>query len=70
MGEGEIPGTMPGVIETSGEGLCCGYDSGQLVTDQYTAPFTFTGRIKRVVEVEGVERTDPEAEIRAAVSTQ
>ncbi|MCB2030654.1 MAG: arylsulfatase, partial [Rhodoferax sp.] len=28
IGEGEIPRTIPAVIETSSEGLCCGYDSG------------------------------------------
>jgi arylsulfatase len=70
-GEGEIPQTVPGVIETSGEGLCCGYDSGLPVTDQYQAPFRFTGTIKRVVvEVDGVEDYDPEAQLRAAFSTQ
>ena len=35
VGEGEIPHTIPAVIETSGEGLCCGYDSGLPVTDAY-----------------------------------
>ena len=72
VGEGEIPRTIPGVIETSGEGLCCGYDSGLPVTDQYQAPFRFTGTIKRVVvEVAGVEDVvDPEAALRAAFTTQ
>jgi arylsulfatase len=71
VGQGEIPRTIPGVIETSGEGLCCGYDSGLPVTDQYQAPFRFTGRIEKVVvEVAGVEDTDPEAALRAAFSTQ
>jgi hypothetical protein len=37
VGEGEIPRTIPAVIETSGEGLCCGYDSGVPVTDDYRA---------------------------------
>ena len=37
------------VIETSGEGLCCGYDSGLPVTHDYRAPFRFTGRIEQVV---------------------
>ena len=70
-GEGTISQTVPGVIETSGEGLCCGYDSGLPVTEAYRAPFRFTGTIKRVVvEVEGVERSDPEAELRAAFNTQ
>jgi arylsulfatase A-like enzyme len=71
VGEGEIPRTIPGVIETSGEGLCCGYDSGLPVTDQYRSPFRFTGTIKRVVvDVGGAERDDPEAALRAAFSTQ
>ena len=71
VGTGEIPRTIPGVIETSGEGLCCGYDSGLPVTDRYQAPFRFTGTIKRViVEVDGVESTDPEAAVRAAFTTQ
>ena len=48
VGEGEIPRTVPHVIETSGEGLCCG-DSGLPVTDDYAAPFRFTGRIDQVV---------------------
>jgi hypothetical protein len=49
VGEGEIPRTVPHVIETSGEGLCCGYDSGLPVTPDYAAPFRFTGRIDHVV---------------------
>ena len=41
------------------------------MTDEYRAPFRFTGTIKRVVvEVAGVERDDPEAELRAAFTTQ
>jgi arylsulfatase len=71
VGEGEIPRTVPAVIETSGEGLCCGYDSGLPVTDDYRAPFRFTGRIRRVVvEVDGPEHADPEAEARAAMKEQ
>ena len=49
VGEGDIPRTVPHVIETSGEGLCCGYDSGLPVTPDYRAPFRFTGRIDQVV---------------------
>jgi hypothetical protein len=71
VGEGEIPRTVPAVIETSGEGLCCGYDSGLPVTDAYRAPFRFTGRIRRVVvEVDGPARLDPEAEARAVMKEQ
>jgi arylsulfatase len=71
VGEGEIPRTVPAVIETSGEGLCCGYDSGLPVTEAYVAPFRFTGTLKRVeVEVDGPAREDPEASTRAAFNTQ
>jgi arylsulfatase A-like enzyme len=71
VGEGEIPRTVPAVIETSGEGLCCGYDSGLPVTEAYRAPFRFTGTIKQVeVEVEGPVREDLEASARAAFNTQ
>jgi arylsulfatase A-like enzyme len=71
VGRGEIPRTVPAVIETSGEGLCCGYDSGIPVTDDYRSPFRFTGTIKRViVEVDGAERDDPDAQLRAAFTTQ
>ena len=71
VGQGEIPRTIPHVIETSGEGLCCGYDSGLPVTSSYTAPFRFTGTIKQVVvEVDGPAHADPEAALREAFATQ
>jgi arylsulfatase len=71
VGAGEIPRTVPAVIETSGEGLCCGYDSGLPVTEDYRAPFRFTGRIARVtVEVDGAETLDAEAEARSAMIEQ
>ncbi len=71
VGEGEIPRTVPAVIETSGEGLCCGYDSGIPVTDDYLAPFRFTGTIRQVVvEVDGAAHIDPEATTRAEMAAQ
>jgi len=72
VGEGEIPRTVPHVIETSGEGLCCGYDSGLPVTPDYRAPFRFTGRIEQVVvEIdEGPANTDPEARLRTALTDE
>jgi arylsulfatase len=71
VGEGEIPRTVPAVIETSGEGLCCGYDSGLPVTAGYRAPFRFTGKIRRVVvDVDGPPHADPEAAVRAAFTEQ
>ncbi len=71
IGEGDIPRTVPAVIETSGEGLCCGYDSGLPVTDDYEAPFRFTGRISRViVEVEGEPEHDEEGQLRSIMIEQ
>jgi arylsulfatase len=71
VGEGEIPHTVPAVIETSGEGLCCGYDSGLPVTPDYRAPFRFTGKIARVVvDVAGPPHADPDASVRAAFTEQ
>jgi arylsulfatase len=71
IGQGEIPHTVPAVIETSGEGLCCGYDSGLPVTDHYRAPFRFTGRIARVVvDVGAAANVDAEAQLRSAMTDQ
>jgi len=71
VAEGVIPRTIPGVIETSGEGLCCGFDSGLPVTAAYQSPFRFTGTISRVVvEVAGVEEVDTETQVRAAFTEQ
>jgi hypothetical protein len=61
------------VIETSGEGLCCGYDSGLPVTDDYRAPFRFTGRILQVVvdlDGDGAPAAHGDAPLRAALTDQ
>jgi hypothetical protein len=71
VGAGDIPHTVPHVIETSGEGLCCGYDSGLPVTPDYEAPFRFTGRIDQVVvELDDAPAADAEAQLRAAMTDQ
>ena len=71
VGAGEIPRTIPAVIETSGEGLCCGYDSGLPVTPDYRAPFRFTGRIEQVVvEVGDGAPPDADSQLRAAFNDQ
>ncbi len=71
VGCGDIPRTIPAVIETSGEGLCCGYDSGLPVTTTYDAPFRFTGQIARVVvEVGEDPPLDAGAQARAAMTEQ
>jgi arylsulfatase len=67
VGAGEIPRTVPAVIETSGEGLCCGFDSGLPVTTDYRAPFRFTGRILQVtVDLGDGPAADPQAQHAAA----
>jgi arylsulfatase len=69
VGEGEIPHTVAAVIETSGEGLCCGYDSGLPVTPDYRAPFRFTGHISRlVVEVDDAPTNDADVELRGVLT--
>lgn len=71
VGEGMIEQTIPAVIETSGEGLCCGYDSGLPVTPAYEAPFRFTGTIHEVVvQVDDPALVDAEAQLRAAWNDQ
>ena len=71
VGEGLIERTVPAVIETSGEGLCCGYDSGLPVSAGYSAPFRFTGTIHElVVQVQDTAQADYDAELRSAWNTQ
>ncbi|MCZ4315818.1 arylsulfatase [Comamonadaceae bacterium G21597-S1] len=71
VGEGSIERTIPAVIETSGEGLCCGYDSGLPVSAGYEAPFRFTGAIHEVVvEVDDPALRDSDAQLRAAWNEQ
>ena len=71
VGEAEIPRFTPVRFSLTGAGLTCGYDGGLAVTDDYDAPFRFTGRIVRaVVEVEGPPHVDPEAEAGIAITTQ
>ncbi len=71
VGEGPIERTIPAVIETSGEGLCCGYDSGLPVSAGYEAPFRFTGSIHAVVvEVDDPALRDADAQLRAAWNEQ
>ena len=68
---GEIPRTVPNVFDVTSEGLCCGYDSGVPVTDEYRSPFRFTGTIKRVVvEVDGPAQVDLAARAQAAMNAQ
>ena len=71
VGSGLIARTVPAVIETSGEGLCCGYDSGLPVTPGYEAPFRFTGILHEVVVlVDDPTVPDHDSQLRAAWNEQ
>jgi arylsulfatase A-like enzyme len=68
---GEAPRTAPFRFALAGEGLCCGYDDGTPVADDYDSPFTFTGTIHdAVVDVSGMAVVDLVAELRRAWLTQ
>jgi arylsulfatase len=55
IGDGTIPRTVP-FLYGLGSGFAIGRDDGAPVTDDYTAPFAFTGTINRViVDVSGPE---------------
>ena len=71
VGRGPIPRFTPMRFSISGAGLTCGYSDGAPVTRNYRAPFTFTGRIHRVViEVDGPPFSDPEADAHFALARQ
>jgi Sulfatase len=71
VGEAEIPQFTPIRFSITGAGLTCGYGLEPAVTDDYRAPFRFTGRLLRVVlEVEGTAYRDPDGEARIAIQTQ
>lgn len=71
VGEGEIPRFTPTRFSITGEGLCCGYDLGMPVVDDYRPPFRFTGTLRRVVvEVEGPPFIDPVAEADLSLRAQ
>jgi arylsulfatase len=73
VGAGDIPRFTPNRFALAGAGLSVGRDaSGLAVTDDYVAPFPFTGEIlgEVVVEVDGPAFVDPELEAEAAITTQ
>jgi arylsulfatase len=70
-GEGEMPHTVPIAFSLVGEGLCCGFDSGQAVTQDYQVPFTFTGNLRQVtVEVSGERSRNLQKEVEAALTRE
>ena len=70
-GEVAIPRFTPTRFSLTGDGLCCGYDLGLPICDDYRPPFRFTGRLLRVVvDVEGEPFVDPGAEAEIAIRSQ
>jgi arylsulfatase len=71
IGTGELPQFTPARFSITGAGLTCGHALEPAVSDDFQAPFTFTGRIHRVVvEVDGAAYRDPDGEVRAAIASQ
>jgi arylsulfatase len=72
IGRVDIPRFTPTRFSLTGAGLTCGRSPSDLpVTDDYRAPFAFTGTLRRVtVEVDGPPYRDPDGEARVAVTTQ
>ncbi len=71
VGETVIPRFTPTRFSITGEGLCCGFDTGMPVVDDYRPPFRFTGTLHRVVvDVSGEPFVDPRAEAELSVRAQ
>jgi arylsulfatase A-like enzyme len=69
-GRGELSVTSPNRLAQGGA-MLVGLDSGAAVTPEYSAPFRFTGAIKRViVDVSGEHVEDYEAQMRIVLATQ
>lgn len=64
--------TQSGIFSLSGEGICIGYDNGDVVSTKYKAPGTFTGgSIQRVeVNVTGKPYQDLERDLQQAWATE
>ncbi len=70
VAESQFPITVP-LLFGIGEALRCGRDGGATVSDDYVGPFSFTGRLKRVVvEVEGRESRDLAQEAAIGLARQ
>jgi arylsulfatase A-like enzyme len=69
VGETVFPVTVPIIFGI--EGLSCGYEFGEAVSNAYEAPFTFTGSIKKVtVDLSGQAIRDAEAEAKRLMAQQ
>jgi len=70
IGKGDIPVTTP-IRLGQGAQMLVGADTGSAVTPEYTAPFKFTGKIKKViVDVSGEHVVDHESEMRIFLAKQ
>jgi arylsulfatase len=71
VGSGRIPVFTPSGFNGVGAGLTCGYEWGPAVGAGYTAPFSFTGTIRRAcIEATGPVVRDPLAELETILSQQ
>lgn len=71
VGRGEIPRFTAMRFSLTGAGLTCGYSDPLPVTDDFSAPFPFTGTIHHaVIEVDGRPHADAGAEAELGVVTQ
>jgi arylsulfatase len=72
VGSGDIWRFTPTRFTLTGAGLTCGYSGELPVSDDYQAPFGFTGTIHGgvVVEVDGPEFVDADGEAEVAITTQ
>jgi arylsulfatase A-like enzyme len=69
VGDAEFETTVPIIFGI--EGLSCGYDFGEAVTEDYETPFRFTGAIESVtVDVSGELIKDGEAEMAQLMAQQ
>jgi hypothetical protein len=69
-GSVDIERFTPTRFSITGDGLCCGYDMGMPVINDYRPPFRFTGTLHRVVvDVEGDPFVDPDAEAEQSLRT-
>jgi arylsulfatase A-like enzyme len=70
VGQAEIPVTNPILLGLS-SGVAVGADPGSPVTEEYKAPFAFTGKIHSVtIDVSGELIEDDEATMRAVMARQ
>jgi len=71
VGDGEIDRVTPVRHSITGGGITCGWEQGPSVGPDYTAPFPFTGTLRRVVvDVSGAPYRDLQAEFEAIMSEQ